>query len=368
MQIRQLLLKCIQQVIMEYRLDKEAQYTLQGFKIYHRPRKGIYSCRLIKQGNSPIPWIITTKQAGISVIDTLEYIKTNDAYKSLLRILYNALIVLYTMWVRNIFWGDGFFHADLHGGNILCYWKRSKMNKYTEKDDKTLRQAGLPRQPDTKCTPQIQVIDYGSCGKLSTVEKKKVFQCIFILQRVKMIRMYTLLKDFQNIPTGLTNAKVTPFSVSTFFKRTLTQDQVNFLELNFPAQVHRKNIEGTKLFIHQVLTVCNVDTKSVVISDQFVQNILQYDDAFLVPEANFGKMFLRCIQHLEDVGECVHNQMLEFGKGFLYIDNLCEKVRQTAEDLGVPVKQKKLKDLIKSFMQWYNVGNLVKSGWLLIPP
>ncbi|MFK7826987.1 MAG: AarF/ABC1/UbiB kinase family protein [Oligoflexales bacterium] len=120
-------------------LQMEAGYLKSG-AIYNRKGKGIHAVKLIEE-YPPRPGVIMMELANGKSIH--KFNKFEDLKRKSI-----GLKRLYKIWLREAFFGDGFFHADLHSGNLF-YKRRKKSPGYL-----------------------LTLLDFGSVGKLNFYERK----------------------------------------------------------------------------------------------------------------------------------------------------------------------------------------------------
>jgi hypothetical protein len=172
-QCRKLLLFFVNEFIKEFDYFGEYVNTTVGFKIYDRPEDHVSSIVALGCSVNPFPVLILSYVDGKSV-DSL----VDEASKSELITLYKYVDNLVKIWFKNTLWGNGFFHADLHPGNVIV----DKSNT-------------------------VNVIDFGSCGILSKSEK-----CAMITAMVISGQFVNMEKSKHNTDKGRkafeTNLKV----------------------------------------------------------------------------------------------------------------------------------------------------------------
>jgi hypothetical protein len=136
-QCRKLTLFFIQEFIKEFDYYSEFVNTTIGHTIYNKPREKLGSIVALECQVNPFPVIILNYVEGESLD------KKNETHKQKSYIeLYKQVDNLIKLWFKEALWGSGFFHADLHMGNLI------------RGND------GL-----------LYTIDFGSCGILSHQEQ-----------------------------------------------------------------------------------------------------------------------------------------------------------------------------------------------------
>jgi len=162
-QCRKLLLFFVNEFIKEFDYFGEYVNTTIGFKTYDRPRDHVSSIVALECSIDPFPVLILSYVDGKSV-DSL----VDDSSKSELVTMYKHVDNLVKIWFKNTLWGNGFFHADLHPGNLIV--------------DKS---------------GTVNVIDFGSCGVLSKSE-----QCAMITAMVVSGQFVNMEKAKHNTESG----------------------------------------------------------------------------------------------------------------------------------------------------------------------
>ena len=127
----------------ETNLELEAQYLKSGL-VYNNASKGIHAVRLIEK-YPPKKGVLMMELAKGKNID--KFNKIED-----LKLKSIGLKRLYKAWLKEAFFGEGFFHADLHSGNL--FYKRTK------------------KSPGYLLT----LLDFGSVGKLNHHERKALIK------------------------------------------------------------------------------------------------------------------------------------------------------------------------------------------------
>lgn len=361
LQLRQLLLRSVSDVIDEFDYKKEYLWTQLGRKAYHQRIPNVSTCAAVTYSMTPTPIMVLQAVPGRSVQDWVSDSKTTT--KQLQNIL-TAVEDLRDLWIRTIFFESnhhiaGFFHADMHGGNVLCDFHGHK--------------------------PKLYVIDFGSCGQLSKQQRKDLFQSMALMPKKKSFDK--VIKVLQTVwsPTWMAvkkrhfgeqerlrfgivgdrwrptqildmDTKQDPTNVLHYCHsfRTMTQQQQQRFQSIINADptildAHQTVVYQIKQFIKKIYEMCRVDMQFRVITDEFVLKILNYDDM----RVDFGMLFLRMFKHALTMGSCVSNDVVTFGKGILYITQLQMKIKKTLLNRGVQPN-----------VRIMNVGTMVKSNVL----
>jgi hypothetical protein len=153
-QCRRLLMFFIQEFTKEFDYQQEFENTTIGFEIYNQPNGPVKSTMVFEHRVDPFPYLILQKMNGQS----LDAILKTKNIKHRMADIYDSVDTLNRIWVKETIWGSGFFHADIHPGNVIV----------NDNDE-------------------IALIDYGSCGILS-----KTQQCNLISSMIQSGRIISL--------------------------------------------------------------------------------------------------------------------------------------------------------------------------------
>ena len=186
-QCRKLLLFFIQEFIKEFDYYGEFVNTTAGWKIYNRPGQMLGSSMALECKVNPFPVLILNFVKGTSLDKLLkdegdeeDGDNRNDRVTISKQIspsyvqIYKQVDNLIRLWFKETLWGSGFFHADLHLGNLI---EGTDGNLYA--------------------------IDFGSCGVLSTKE-----QCA-------MITAMVVSGQFINRSSKLSDAEIRRKNIKT---------------------------------------------------------------------------------------------------------------------------------------------------------
>lgn len=138
-QCRKLMLFFIKEFIKEFDYYGEFVNTTVGYKYYNQPSQNVSSIVTLDCKVNPFPVLVLSFVEGRSVDAWMdeEHIKQEE-----LSTIYHNVDNLVRIWFKNTLWGSGFFHADLHPGNLI------------------VGHSGT-----------VNVIDFGSCGILDRQER-----------------------------------------------------------------------------------------------------------------------------------------------------------------------------------------------------
>lgn len=166
-QCRKLLMFFIREFIKEFDYTNEFNNTTVGFEVYANNsfarESRISSLVVLECKIDPFPVLILNFVSGKS-IDAL--MSDPNLSKETLIELYSHVDKVIRLWFKNTLWGNGFFHADLHPGNLVL----SKDNV-------------------------LNLIDFGSCGVL-----RKDEQCAMI-NAMAISGQFQQIKDKKDLET-----------------------------------------------------------------------------------------------------------------------------------------------------------------------
>lgn len=137
-QCRKLMLFFIKEFIKEFDYYGEFVNTTVGYKYYNQPSQHVSSIVALGCQINPFPVLILSFVEGRSIDSWMD---DENITRAELENIYRDTDNLVRIWFKNTLWGSGFFHADLHPGNLI----RSKHD--------------------------VNVIDFGSCGILNKEER-----------------------------------------------------------------------------------------------------------------------------------------------------------------------------------------------------
>lgn len=210
-QARKILLFFIRDFIKEFDYYGEFVNTTIGYKENQKNNyPQIHSAIALDQVTNPFPVLILQSVTGTTLDKVL---KSNPSKKTLSTIITNVNVLI-SDWYKNTLWGSGFFHADLHPGNIMV----------NEEGD-------------------LSIIDYGSCGYIT-----KNQQCLLISTMI-LSGQITFLPEKPN-QTDKTNVK------------------------NW--KIHENNVGVCKKFVKLIWEVCDVMGYSEKHLNEVSESIMKY--------------------------------------------------------------------------------------------
>jgi len=353
-QTRQTLMYFIKEFSSEFSYGDEYKYTQYG-KVYETRNNDRISSVIIyypkeeniikgvdKYGNESwtiqdkFPVFVMNKLDGYSgddLIEELEFAKAKDlkCYSEDIREIYKSFFELYQRWVQNAVFGNGFFHADMHPGNFMIEKKFDK-----EKDPKTnTYEYCIKKRPYNK----INILDYGSSGRLTKRQQCKLLKTMIIPQQIKHIELHPNLKE-RNVP----------------------------YVLSANSKKHKHNVNVVKKFIRSVNEICEISMKSSEI-ELLAQNLLDYRKDQYGLANSFNHLFTKYMEYAPNIGTCSNNALILFGRGLTYLDNLMYRLALICEDagscpefpIGGAITPLILKNLGRS-MRCAGTGNLIRAA------
>jgi predicted unusual protein kinase regulating ubiquinone biosynthesis (AarF/ABC1/UbiB family) len=358
-QLRQVLLFLIREFALEFNYKLEAQYTREAYDIYNKPSKSIHAIRVIHQSTSPFPMIALeaashqplddlikqlespkeiklqptsqvgptnpsandlTQQSSVAATWSISAsgnsrLVTEDEHKQMIFQLRKQVSRVLEIWVLNIFWGTGFFHADLHAGNILG-------PTYQELFEMVIEQ---------KRTPDLWLIDFGSAGKLSSDMQCYLIDALLIPSRMHNFKQFVPIRATDDHGEG---TAIPAQNLARFFQKyhELTprqQEELNkkmnplstvsndLFEVPELIAHHEKNVILARAFIRVIWQVCKPKLRTYDEMEFLETKILDYSS-----DLNFGRLFLGFVKHARDVGQCTSNATLLFGRAISYVTDM----------------------------------------------
>lgn len=275
LQGRRLLMFFVKEFMKEFDYKGEFVNTTIGYETYNEPRGLLKSIVAIDYSTNPFPCLVLQKVNGLPVDKIMKKVRTDDpeTRTQVLSRLYKSVDHLIQKWFEVTLWGSGFFHADLHPGNIM----------------------------QTSDGRFLFLIDFGSCGRLS-----KSQQCGLIRAMKKSADFYALK------PKG----NPQKYSGQEWDKK------------------HAYNIESGKRFVEEIWNLCKVpsEARSEKNKDLIVKKLLNYEYGLY-----FSTMFLTVAEWSESVGICITSDILMFGRGVAYIGNMIYQIHLECKSKECPL-------------------------------
>jgi hypothetical protein len=263
-----------------------------------------------------MPYVRTTKDPYIRKLlgsrvsgqtEAVVVIRPRNEISNLIARIHKPFIKLMQTWVINLFWGDGYFHADLHPGNIF-----------------------VPPIDKLDAQADVYVLDYGSFGRLKKRAQCKLIDAVMMSQRVHQMHFYIPDKKYKHIGTVPKESDEIK-ELLTFYKRTtLTDDPrkglIRNLVKNNAYAHHLENIRIVELMLPRLARVCNVQA-----DDELAIKLLEYHKWI-----GFLELFINFVEHAADIGTCTSDSTLLFGRGFAYIGTTSLLLEKMCPEFCVP--------------------------------
>lgn len=344
LQVKQLLCRTIYDMLDEFDYENEWSWTGTGkiayseyFKTWNKRDlvKGFDTPSPIALSLNPMPVMAIEKIRGISV---KKFLLTNKSYDHAYEV-YRHASRLRDLWIHNIFLERnnptirGFFHADLHAGNLYCDIKKNRV--------------------------RLNIIDFGSCGRLQAEEARELLAAMALMPtKNEFQKVSKLIEEVHGLfPNTVHNkieqrkrkylgikwrpdhtplAKRDPTNLLHYFHSlpSFSKAQIDIMQKRIRKdpnvlQAHKNNVRAMRFFIRQLYKICSGHDNQPI-PDQLIVNVLNYDD-YLV---DFGSMFLRIFKYGTDMDKCIDSSTVTFGKGVLYISQLIQSLRNHCIDIS----------------------------------
>lgn len=315
LQLRQVLMFLVREFAKEFDYSNEAKNTIEGYKIYNQPSENIRCVQLVEQSTSPFPCLVLELASRVPLSKLLgEFAKLpNDDpdSKLILNSIYQNLSKLLKIWVVNLFWGTGFFHADLHAGNILI------------QDLETLQKGQKP---------VLWVIDLGSAGKLTKEMQCNLIDAMLLPSNMHQFSQYVIPPICDECHNNASSQKIDPRNLAKFYKQfdSLANNQKLSLNKKMSSVVdlktlkqpelwaqHDHNIKIAQAFVRVLWKVCQVKNQTYDDMQTLAPKIIDYSQPL-----QFGYFFLAFILHSKDIGKCTSNPTLMFGRAISYVNEM----------------------------------------------
>lgn len=265
-QCRQLLMFFVREFIKEFDYAQEYHNTLLGEKYY--VYKNIRSVHAFAYDITTFPVLILQRVPGLTMDKILRNPETpsNRVRMQRIHVLVRDLIVL---WFRVALFSSGFFHADLHPGNII----------WDEKNN------------------ILYIIDFGSCGQLPAHQRTQLIDAMFTSGRFKRMPQ-------TGAPSKLyTERHKHNLSIARSFVREI-------LALCEVQQDLDQKQQSTVQYLSKMILA----------------------EAYRTGNLYFSSLFLNIVEYSEDVGTCASNDILMFGRALAYLGNMAFLVEEICDN------------------------------------
>lgn len=381
-QSRQFILFLIRTYIVEFDYKQEADFTSKGYLVYNRPKLNIFSSQLIRVVSDPFPYMLQTKATECTLKSMVKYLNS-DSFKKKYTVpespeesseerrikseklrrtirseivsmmIFNSLANLMRLWFENVFWpkstswwwwgtpADGFFHADLHLGNIMTCSVPELVERYYR---------------GQKYAP-LYIIDYGNCGVMSPRERCDLLTCLLIGESFESLWDYcpgrykgevTEIKEPLN-----ETAKTMMAEIEQLFRHTPSAESQKLRKIlrhnwDKVVKTHVKNEKTFAKFMGSLWKLCNVQQPQQTPNEELFRSIVNYN-----VNQGFSELFLQVAKTAKDIGLCMSNSVISFGKGIAFVSDTFKQFTTLCDD---PLLCKQ-----------YSVDGVVKSNLLKNP-
>ena len=333
---RQLLLFLIREFANEFNVEREAEGTKDARQIYYRPKIGILTPALYEYHAGPIPVLVLQFIKGISLdefMNTVEKrlaiaktLKDYQEQKKIIKCLVpiqRRVAMLMGLWLKELFWGSGRFDADPHKGNVIV---------------------PTCQDLDNGVKPFIALIDFGSHGKLDRRSQCIVFQTLISGERIVQFKdcLPEKLTPVDQVPPmkpeKIAQLKALQPLLNHFteYDKLSRVDQLEVFacvdrRIHANPRVHDLNVEHVRSVIQNIWKICNVkeDTRE---TDKLIPVCMDYGKLI-----DFGTIFLTVAQHATSIGTCSSSNVLMYGRGLAYLDQMWRSTGKACADLETDV-------------------------------
>ena len=252
-QCRKLLMFFIKEFMREFDYYNEYVNTTMGYVIYNKPNQNLCSVTALQCSVNPFPVLILNYIEGSSIVSLLNTPKINILE------IHKMVTNLLTVWFKETLWGSGFFHSDMHLGNLLLDFKNSKL--YT--------------------------IDFGSCGVLNQQEQCAMITAMIISS--KFIQATSKL--------SVEKRKKQNIKIAIEFVRTIW----SVCNVTTYTQKHLHDI-AIKIINKQT------DNKNGILFSSLFLDIIEYSDNIGTCNNSAVLLFGRACAYIGDIMSRIENQ------------------------------------------------------------
>ena len=319
-QTQGLILFTIKEVAKEFDYVQEVKNTIQGYKIYNLPKKGIRSVEIIQCPATPettVPCMIQNYASGSVPLDKFlkglakdKKMKSKKKHKIYQRI-YNLVYSLSEEWNRQLIFESGFGHFDLHAGNILL---TNAQNKDAKPED-----------------IGFFLIDFGSAGFIT-----KRDQYFLLRAAITASRMTTLRHLLEKRDGDEEEDKEDPRLTKE--QRALSQEIVRYFRKSGITEAEKRRVtrrvaedpqKYRKIHERNLLLLCNFEeyvwklcqNRKDEIPPDVVLETLDYSW-----DVKMSILFLRLAGRATSMANCMSSNVLWMGKGGAYLQSLGDKI------------------------------------------
>jgi hypothetical protein len=303
-----LLLFLIREFAKEFNVEREATGTDDAREIYHRPKIGIFTPKLLQRTSSPVPALVLGYIEGQSLEDFISGLaRFSDEEKHALMVpIQRRITVLVGLWLKELFWGSGRFDADPHIGNFIV-----PTFEYLDRRG---------------AKPWIALIDFGSHGKLDPYGQCVVFNSLVTGGRIVQFADCVPHPPTVGKPVGDDEFEkiLAKEPLVQYFPNFRTMSRVDQLKLvdNIKARtarlpgVHERNVKYVRRIITDMWKTCGVWDNPEETAE-LVNKCLNYE-----MKIDFLFISLTVAQYGETIGVCSWNSVLMYGRGLAYLEGL----------------------------------------------
>lgn len=352
-QSRQLLLFLIKYFTNEFNIESEAKLTDKGYNVYNDqtakkfgPNKSksinlnkegldfslpgtVKSIKMVKYETNPFPYLLQTLAPGKSLKDHMDPIvdilnltqqdadekyrgedvaviqKTKlETYKNKINQITSLMMLLVAAWLFEAYFGTGFFHADLHPGNILLDLDKN----------------------------EVWLIDYGSASTFEKENQCYIFNASFIASKLEQFCKYLPmekpcdiswrlqqghnLKTYKEYNNNSENSYLSMNDILQYYQTAKLSphdwSKLNSKLMENKDQVekdHKHNLTYAKYFFTRIKKLCDLESENITPLD-----LLNYSK-----EMDMPSLFLNFAKSGKDIGKCAENNMVFFARGIRYV-------------------------------------------------
>lgn len=297
-QCRQLLMFFIKEFTSEFDYHQEAYQTRRGHEIYNNPESHLRAINVIDvhSSESPFSALVLDYVEGTTLDSLLKKgLPPTETDQNPWQPIYERVDKLIVVWFKNTLWGDGFFHADLHPGNLMI-------------------------SPDLQT---LSPIDFGSCGQLTEPEQCALLRAMIISGR--LIQLTPEEKERYTAPDASSSAKLRNALFIRARDTLLPRGRKLSAEEQLIVKLQR-NYRVAEKFVQAIWNVCHVNEAHRAKAKELAQRIVE-KNAFTRWGFYFSELFLNIVALSDDIGSCTTSAILLFGRACAYVGTLIMKLQ-----------------------------------------